>query len=145
LRPQRHPLQIRLGSLFVRILKSLDTLTPLSQLVGFDQLVSFLASFTDDLGLYGNVFARGEVLYLLSKYHSESTNSHVLVDYILTKVIRPVFAKIPSSITASGRRAISSDTDSFGQFSTDMLPKPWSHEKRYVLTLLKWTVNQLTV
>ncbi|KAK6544546.1 hypothetical protein TWF694_001236 [Orbilia ellipsospora] len=79
---------------------------------------------------------------ILDAYASTLAAESILVGYVLKMIIKPLFGKVPGSITETGRKAIRKPQTKPEVF-TFADEKPWIKERPEALSLLMFTVNHL--
>ena len=69
-----------------------------------------------------------------------------LINNLLRETIRPLFTKFKSNaITEQGRKAINPGRSGLSPHGSDVEVRPWKHRQVYVVTVFRWTLEQLSV
>ena len=87
-------------------------------------------------------------LNLLSRHTTYLHNPEFIHHFLLTRILRPFFsASRPSTITSSGRKAMSSSAPPrhFETLSEEKARMPWRYEAPYAVPVLSWVIENIPV
>lgn len=84
---------------------------------------------------------------MLEEDTKQVESSEFVVDYILQKLIRPLFSKSrPSTVTETGRKAMpSSEPPKRFDIDAEKKDKPWKYRDAYTITVFEWVVENASV
>lgn len=148
--------QATLRRLRAMYLTGLRLLSHLQNLLAFEvtdstaEYIMCLASFTDKRDPWTSPEAFSEANLLLGRYFkvikSRPKDSHMLLTTLLQENIKPLFvASRSKEITEQGRKAVSPLPGAFVSSDLEATEKPWKFRDVYVVTVVKWVLEQLDV
>ena len=130
----------------ILLLSRLQNFKPLSEDESVVNILTCLASFTDDNDPWTCPRAR-ELAYSLSEDYAASGNISTIVAGLLQDRIKPLFVKSKNSaITQQARKAIDPQSSAAAAHSDlDGENKPWKYRDTYVVTVFQWVLSHLDV
>ncbi|KAI9827262.1 MAG: hypothetical protein M1832_005400 [Thelocarpon impressellum] len=134
----------RVSWLGIQIVRQLDTMDSVEK---YDERVHVflsLAIYTDKRDVWTTEASFAGASSLLEEHSDAARKPEVLVEHILRGVIRPRFAKSKNpAITAQGRKAIAPPRRVYEAIHEEADAKPWKFKEVYLLTVLRWTLQNL--
>jgi len=84
---------------------------------------------------------------LLTNYETQTSNLEFIKDYLLEKVIKPLFSKSrPETVTASGRAAMASSAPGKRyDVEAEKASQPWRYRDIWAVGILEWIVETSNV
>ena len=130
----------------IKLIQDLNGFYPLEQLENHASIITSLAVFTDEQDPWTTKRSTDRALFVLSIHDRLSKSPSVLVDHILRKTLKPLFASSKNpAITPQGRKAIAPLPTKLDTAVLEKDSKPWKYEKRYMITVFRWVLSNLDV
>ncbi|RFU26613.1 hypothetical protein B7463_g9729, partial [Scytalidium lignicola] len=132
------------ATLCMRILKNLGSLREFPTTELNKKILLSAIAFTDPRDPWTTKVSNEIALQIIYEFKDTVLSSEFIVEFILKGFIRPLFIKSkPSTITASGRKAIPSSAPPkrFEAAHLDRPNKPWKYESPYSVTVFRWAIE----
>ena len=134
----------------LHLLSLLEKISPASDDEITVNVVSCLASFTDTREKWSCPEASEQAYLLLntmlSQLKGEPERFQALISRLLEEHVKPLFVKTKNpAVTARGRRVLEPPPSTYMASDPDTEIKPWKFHDIYIVTVLRWILQSLTV
>lgn len=130
----------------IQVLSYLDRILPLGKYENRASTIMRLAVLTDERDVWTSQRTAEMAHSFLASHGHIAKERSVLIEHILRKSIRPLFAKSKNpAITAQGRKAMAPLPTKLEALEDEKDIKPWKYEKGYIITVFRWVLQNLDV
>ena len=132
--------------LALRVIRHLERVVPLNEHARCADVFLGLAIYTNIRESWTTQATFDEATSLLHIHQKTAKSPAVMIEHVLAGTVRPLFAlSKTAAVTAQGRRAIAPQRQRCEAIGSEKALKPWKFEQRYLLSVVRWVLQNLDV